>query len=99
MAVNPVCQVMIAMVILHPIVNMEYILKHWKIFLIGVLGVILGVLGNIYANKLSEDRIIKSITAEIESLKAKQQTARTTAQDQDRLAELEAQLKFLTNKN
>lgn len=76
---------------------MEYILKHWKIFLIGLLGIILGVLGNVYANKLSEDRIIKSITAEIESLKAKQQTTRSSSQEQDRITELEAQLKFLTN--
>lgn len=64
----------------------------WKIILIGVLGIIAGVLGNMYANKLSEGRIIAAIKAEIEALKAQ----RLNADGQQRLNDLNAQLKLLT---
>lgn len=65
---------------------------NWKIILVGVLGVIAGILGNMYANKLSEGRIIAAIKAEIEALKVQ----RLDAQGLQRLNDLNVQLKLLT---
>lgn len=47
-----------------------------------VIGAICGVLGNMYANKLSEDRIIKALTAQINELKDKKAQGRITAEQQ-----------------
>lgn len=50
-----------------------------------------------YANYLSEQRIIESITSKIDELKEKQKTSRISAEDQRHLIELEAQLKLMTS--
>lgn len=75
-----------------------FVKTNWKIILIGVIGVILGVLGNMYANKLSEERIIKALTAQIQALKDEQQMGKLTLEGQKRIIELQAQLDLLTNK-
>lgn len=70
---------------------------NWKIIVIGIIGVILGILGNMYANKLSEGRIIKALTAEIESLKAKRIMNRSMPGDDMLIEQLQAQLNILKN--
>jgi len=74
----------------------SFLKNNWKVILVGLLGITIGFLLNIYANKQSEKRIIEQIIAEIASLKEKQQTARISSEEQIRLNELQAQLKFLT---
>lgn len=74
---------------------MEFVKKNWKIILVGFAGLIIGFALQVYANYRSEQRIIAAITTKIEELKAKQSTARLSAEDQNKLIELEAQLKLL----
>lgn len=69
----------------------QWIVKNkWPLFL-GALGLLAGFLLNKWANKISEDRIISELTAEIESLKNK----RLTTGEQQRLTGLQAQLNLL----
>lgn len=77
---------------------MDFIKKYWKVALLGLAGIIIGMLGTMYANKLSEDRIIAALTAEIESLKAKQQIGRINSSEQIRLLALQAQLDLITGR-
>jgi len=72
----------------------DFIIKNKWLIIFSILGLVAGYLLSRYANKLSENKIIEILTAEIESLKNK----RLNADQQKRLIELEAQLKLLTNK-
>lgn len=74
----------------------QFITKNWKVILVGILGITIGFLLNIYANKQSEKRIIEALIAEIDALKEKQKTSRITYSEQLRLFQLEQQLKALT---
>lgn len=76
----------------------EYIKKNWVKILLLVIGAILGILGNIYVNKLSEDRIIAAINAKIDALMLKQKTGRINADEQKQLIALQAQLAFATGR-
>lgn len=71
----------------------------WKIVLLAIAGIIVGVLGNMYANYLSEKRIIKALTDEIESLKIKQKTGQLTPAEQQKIIQLQAELNVRTGKN
>lgn len=73
-----------------------WIKKNWKLLLVGFLSLTAGFLLQLWANYRSEQRIINSILAELNTLKEKQNIARITDQDQKRLIELEAQLELLT---
>jgi len=73
---------------------MDFFIKNWKVIAIGLLGLTIGFLLNVYANSKSEQKIIDALTAEIESIKNK----RITAQEQTRLIQLQAQLDLLKNK-
>ena len=48
---------------------MNFLKKNWPFIVIGTLSLLAGYLLNSYANKKSEERIIKSLIAEIKSLK------------------------------
>ena len=74
---------------------LTFVKNNWKILLIGVIGVILGVLGNMYANKLSEERIIKALTAQIEAIKTKQLMGKATPEEQKRVDTLQTQLNII----
>lgn len=67
-------------------------INKWKILLV-VAGILVGYFANVYANAQSEKRIIDALTAEIESIKNSK--ARLTAESQQRLIELNAQLNLL----
>ena len=73
---------------------MNFFIKNWKVILIGLAGLTIGFLLNVYANSKSEQKIIDALTAEIESIKNK----RITAEQQTRLIQLQAQLDLLKNK-
>lgn len=74
----------------------EFITKNWKVILVGILGITIGFLLNIYANKQSEKRIIEALIAQINSLKEKEQISRLSSDEQQRLIELQAKLNFVT---
>lgn len=76
---------------------MDFIKKYWIPIIAGIIGITAGYFANVYANKMSEKRIIDALTAEIEALKAKQQTGRITFDDQKRIVEIESQLKILNS--
>lgn len=69
----------------------NWIVKNKFVIGFAILGLIAGFLLNKWANKLSEDKIIAAIKAEIESLKQ----GRLTQASQTKLIELEAQLALL----
>lgn len=75
---------------------LEFIKINWKLLLVGFLSLTAGFLLQLYANNRSEQRIIAAILAEMKALQEKQATSRTTAADQQRLIELQAQLNLLT---
>lgn len=75
----------------------EFVKRNWKLILVGIISLTIGFLLQVYANYRSERRIIEAIVAEIQTLKEKQTIGRTTAEDQKRLIELEAQLRLLTS--
>lgn len=71
----------------------EWIIKNKWPLLFGLIGIVAGFLLNKFANKISEDRIIAALIAEIQSLKNK----RITPNEQKYLQDLEAQLYLLKN--
>lgn len=73
----------------------EFIKRNWKLLLVGFLSLTAGFLLQLWANYRSERRIIEAILAEIKALQQKQAVGRITAQDQQRLIELQAQLSLL----
>lgn len=73
----------------------EFIKRNWKVILIGIIGLTLGFLLNIYANTQSEKRIIAAIIAEIQEIKNKQNSGRITSEEQKKLIQLQAQLDIL----
>lgn len=73
----------------------EFIKRNWKVILIGIVGLTLGFLLNIYANTQSEKRIIDAIIAEIQEIKNKQNSGRITSEEQKKLIQLQAQLDIL----
>lgn len=69
----------------------NWIIKNkWKL-LLALVAFAAGVAANIYANRMSEQKIIAAITEQINELKDK----RLTEEGQRQLIELEAQLKLL----
>lgn len=74
----------------------EFIKRNWVILLVGFLSLATGFLLQLYANYRSEQRIIKAIIAEMNTLQQKQSGGRSTGSDQQRLIELQAQLDILT---
>lgn len=72
-------------------------MKFFTSLLLISFGGFLGYLGNRYANKQSEDRIIAAFIKEIDSLKDKQQIARLAPEEQKYMQDLEAQLYLLKN--
>lgn len=71
----------------------DFILKNKFIIIFAIAGLIAGFFLNKLANKISEDRIIAALIAEIQSLKNK----RITPNEQKYLQDLEAQLYLLKN--
>lgn len=71
----------------------NFILKNKFIIIFAIAGLIAGFFLNKLANKISEDRIIAALIAEIQSLKNK----RITPNEQKYLQDLEAQLYLLKN--
>lgn len=74
----------------------EFIKKNWILLLVGFLSLTTGFLLQLWANYRSEQRIISAIVDEIKAIQARQAVGRTTAADQQRLIELQAQLNVLT---
>lgn len=72
----------------------DFIKNNWGKILFLIVGIVMGILGNMYANKLSEDRIIKTLTAEIEALKEKQKSGTLTAEEKRKINQLQAELKL-----
>lgn len=72
----------------------DFIIRNQKIILIGIIGLILGYFINRYANKQSENRIIKELTELIATLKNK----RLTEEGKIRLTALNEALEILKNK-
>lgn len=70
----------------------EWILKNRFTILVGTAALLAGFFLNKLANRISEDRIIAALTAEIESIKNK---TRITSAEQTRLIELQAQINLL----
>lgn len=62
------------------------------------IGVIVGIIANIYFNRLSENRIIKALTEQIQQLKDKQAVGKITPEEQIRISGLEEALRILKNK-
>ena len=71
----------------------NWILKNKFIIIFAIIGLIAGFLLNKLANKISEDRIIAALIAEIQSLKDK----RLNTNEQKYLQDLQAQLYLLKN--
>lgn len=67
-----------------------------------ILGIVVGFILNIYANKISENNLKKYIAEQIAQIKAKQATGRISPEESAQLAkqeiELNAQLQLLQNK-
>lgn len=72
----------------------NWIFKNRFVILFGALGLVAGFLLNKWANRISEEKIILAIKAEIESLKNK----RMTRESQQRILELQSKLDWITDK-
>lgn len=73
-------------------------IKWWWTILIGIASAFIGYKLNQQANAQSEKRIIDALTAEIESLKTKKQTARLSSDESARLNAFEEALTLIKNK-
>ena len=73
---------------------------HWVTIIAGIAGISLGVYFNKLNTKKSNEQLLADIKAEIDSLKARQQTARSTPNpaDANRLNQLEGALAILESK-
>lgn len=73
---------------------LNWISKNRFVILFGSLGLVAGFLLNKWANRISEEKIILAIKAEIESLKNK----RMTNESQQRILALQSKLDWITDK-
>lgn len=76
----------------------NWIIRNKFTILFAILGIVAGYYLNVLANRASEKKIIDALTAEIESLKQKQSTSRLTADEQNKLLSLQAQLNLLKSR-
>lgn len=72
---------------------------NWLTFIVGAIALYVGYRLNQYANTQSEKKIIDALTAEIESIKSKQQLTRgINPEDQSMINLLQAQIDILGKK-
>ncbi len=75
----------------------NFLKNHWVPIVVGICGLTIGFLLNVYANRKSEKRIIEALMVQIAAIKEKQSTVRITQEEQTILTLLESQLKILTH--
>lgn len=73
-------------------------METFKSILLILFGGLIGYFANRAANKMTEDRIIKSFTDQITALKNQLQTGRATGDAQGQIQGLEMALELLKNK-
>ena len=77
---------------------MNFLKQHWPVILIGILGLIVGAFFNYLSNRISNNQLLASITAQINALQIKGKAGRLSAADQTQLIALQAQQNLLKNK-
>lgn len=76
---------------------MDFLRKNWKVILIGLLGLLLGAIGNYIVNQISNKQLLESLTEQLAQLKIQAQTSRSS-DIQNQIISLQAQIDLLQKK-
>lgn len=76
---------------------MDFLRKNWKVILIGLLGLLVGAIGNYIVNQISNKQLLESLTEQLAQLKIQAQTSRSS-DIQNQIISLQAQIDLLQKK-